>query len=68
MGNLGYIVIILIILIAIGSATLNVVDCQIGYGVAGTETVVAYLFGGTCSGIALGTTVSNQTTGILTRP
>ena len=57
---------IIIVLLIIGSFTVNVVNCQIGYGVAGTETLVSYLFGGTCSGLALGTTVSNQTVGILT--
>ena len=68
MKNLGYVVIILIILIAVACVTINVVDCQVGYGVAGTETIASYLFGGTCSGLALGTTVSNHTTGVLNRP
>lgn len=66
MENLfAIIVAIILILIIVGSVTLDIINCQYGYGIAGKTTLKEYLLGGNCRALVFGSTVNSQINGTL---
>jgi hypothetical protein len=70
METLEGILIVILILIILVCIFVDIIHCNLTgdfSGITGKTTVIEYLFGGSCRGIELGSTVSSPIKGILSK-